>query len=275
MAIQQQVRFRDPSAFQAPGGLDFRKHLRLHMAEKTRYFEELETLSEDHRAMRLDPRYIHAMQRRWVFSYVGELAAAQYMGRAAAAAPREMQGFITACVCQQMDELHHAEMDHDVLTRIGMADADVWALYEDTDGKKVFNHLLRLEDPFEIAVKGGVFLESASAAIAFPALIRIAEAHGDDLTAANNRTRLTDEPRHMALGVATLKAMLAEDPDNIEVAQRWQDELAVLLPSIVDASREMVDLPQGGFSADLLWKSMVDYHIHTAEKYGLRPSLSL
>ncbi len=275
MVIARRVTFRDPTLFKAPGGLSFEKHVRLHAEEKPRYFEELGTLTDEQRNLRnVDPRYVDAMRRRWVTSYLGELAAAQYMGTAAANAPIEMHEFITCCVCQQMDELHHAEMDRDVLERIGMSQADWEQMYAGTGSRAMFDHLLGLDDPFEITVKGGVFLESASAVVAFPALIKIAEAHGDYLTAANHRTRLTDEPRHMALGVATMKALLADDPDSRELIQQWQDEISALLPGILDASREMVDLPSWRFSLQGLWRAMVDHHVHIAEKYGLRPSLT-
>lgn len=267
-------RLRDLSLFKAPGGLTFAKHVRLHAEEKLRYFEEVASLSDDLREMRLDPRYIGAMKRRWVTLYFGEIASAQYMGTAARGVPLAMHEFITACVCQQIDELHHSEMDREILVKIGLAPDEWTAIYAETASKQVFDHLLAIEDPFEIAVKGGLFLESASAVVAFPALIRIAEAHGDHLTAANHRTRLTDEPRHMALGVAMLRALVADDPANLEVVQRWQDEFAPLLRGMLDASREMTGLPNGGFSADGMWRAMVEHHTKNALKYGLRPSLT-
>ncbi len=274
MAVTGQVRnLRDLSLFHAPGGLTFAKHVRLHAEEKMRYFEEIASLPEDIREMRLDPRYVTAMRRRWVTLYFGEIASAQYMGTAATNVPLAMHEFITTCVCQQIDELHHSEMDRDVLMKIGLGPAEWTAIYEDTASKEVFDHLLAIEDPLEIAVKGGLFLESASAVVAFPALIRIAEAHGDYFTAANHRTRLTDEPRHMALGVATLRALVADDPKNIELVQQWQDEFTPLLRGMLDASREMTGLPNGGFSADGMWRAMVEHHTKNALKYGLRPTL--
>lgn len=275
MAVKQRVQLKDPGLFKAPGGLSFEKHVKLHAQEKTRYFEELGSLTEEQRNLKnVDPRYVEAMRRRWVTVYMGEMASAQYMGTAAANAPIGMWEFVTTCVCQQMDELHHAEMDRDVLTRIGLSQSEWEAIYEDSGSKAVFDHLLSLEDSFEIAIKGGLFLESASAVVAFPALIRIAESHGDYLTAANHRTRLTDEPRHMALGVAALKALLADDPGNSEIIQQWQDEFTPLLVGMKDASRDMASLPNGGFTIDGMWQGMVEHHHRNAEKYGLRPTLT-
>jgi hypothetical protein len=275
MAARTRVTLKDHRAFTAPGDLTFAKHLRLHSHEKQRYFEELASLPEDKRELRLDPGYINAMRRRWVVLYYGELSSAQYMGTAASHAPLELVEFITCCVCQQMDELHHSEMDRGVLEKIGLTDRDRRAIYEEIEAKAVFDHLLAIDDPFEIAVKGGLFLESASAVVAFPALIKIAEAHNDDLTAANHRTRLTDEPRHMALGVATMRALVEDDPRNQDVVQEWQDEFAPMLRAFVDASRDMAGLPNGGFSADGMWEAIVGHHTKNALKYGLRPTLSL
>jgi hypothetical protein len=269
------VRLKNPALFKAPGGLTFEKHLRLHTHEKQRYFDEIETLPADTRDMRIDPAYIKAMRRRWVVLYYGELSSAQYMGTAASHAPIEMTDLITCCVCQQMDELHHSEMDRAVLERIGLTPKTWREIYEETPAKAVFDHLLSIDDPFEIAVKGGLFLESASAIVAFPALIKIAEAHDDYFTAANHRTRLTDEPRHMALGVAMMRALVDDHARNMEVVQSWQDEFAPFLRAFIDSSRDMAMLPRGGFSADGMWSAMVGHHRKNAEKYGLRPSLSV
>lgn len=275
MARRTRLTFKNQHAFTAPGGLTFAKHFRLHAQEKQRYFEELASLPEDKRELRLDPAYISAMRRRWVVLYYGELSSAQYMGTAASHAPLEMAEFITCCVCQQMDELHHSEMDRSVLEVIGLGERERRVIYEESEAKGVFDHLLAIDDPFEIAVKGGLFLESASAVVAFPALIKIAEAHDDDLTAANHRTRLTDEPRHMALGVAMMRALVEDDPRNQNVIQEWQDEFTPLLRAFVDASRDMTGLPNGGFSADGMWEAIVGHHGKNAQKYGLRPTLSL
>ena len=275
MATRTRVTLKDPKRFTAPGGLTFAKHIRLHAQEKQRYFDEIASLPEDKRELRLDPAYIAAMRRRWVVLYYGELSSAQYMGTAASHAPLEMNEFIACCVCQQMDELHHSEMDRAVLETIGLEDRERRSIYEETKAKGVFDHLLSIDDPFEIAVKGGLFLESASAVVAFPALIKIAEAHDDYLTAANHRTRLTDEPRHMALGVATMRALVEDDPRNQDVIQEWQDEFAPMLRAFVDASRDMTGLPRGGFSADGMWEAIVGHHGKNAQKYGLRPTLSL
>jgi len=275
MATRTRVMLKDHRAFSAPGDLTFAKHLRLHAQEKQRYFEEIASLPDDKRAMHLDPVYIAAMRRRWVVLFYGELSSAQYMGTAAAHAPLELGAFITCCVCQQMDELHHSEMDRGVLETIGLGERERRAIYEETEAKAVFDHLLAIDDPFEIAVKGGLFLESASAVVAFPALIRIAESHDDYLTAANHRTRLTDEPRHMALGVATMRALVEDDPCNQDLVQEWQDEFAPLLRAFLDASRDMTGLPNGGFSADGMWAAIVGHHTKNALKYGLRPTLSL
>ena len=84
-----------------------------------------------------------------------------------------------------------------------------------------------------------------------------------------------DEPRHMAFGVAVLKAMLADDPANVVVLQHWQDEFAPLIRNFVHASRPIERIPGSDFSADAMWASIVDHHTRNAEKYGLRPTLTL
>ena len=277
MAVRQRVFLKNPKLFDAPGGLNFEKHLRLHAQEKLRYFEEIARLPDDQRNMRtVTPGYIEGMTRRWMALYHGEIAAAQYMGTAAASMPfHDYFEFIACCICQQMDELSHAEMDRDMLLRAGFKLEDLPALWEECEAKVVFDHLLSLEDGFEIAFKGGFVLESANAVVGFHAMARFAEQHGDYLSAANHRTRLTDEPRHMALGLAVAKAMLADDPANIHILQQWQDEFAPLIYNFIHASRPIERIPGSNFSADAQWASIVEHHTRNALKLGLRPTLTL
>ena len=274
MAIRQRVLLKNPKHFVAPGGLNFEKHFRLHQQEKARYFENLAKLSDDQRNLRtVTPGYIEGMTRRWIVLYHGEVAAAQYMGRAAHNVPFDYWDFIACCICQQVDELHHSEMDRDMLRRAGIPEDQWQPLWEACEPRVVFEHLLGLEDSFEITFKGGFVLESANAVVGFNAMARFAEAHGDDLTALNHRTRLTDEPRHMALGVAVLKALLADDPANRTILQEWQDEFAPLMRTFVDVSRPIERIPGSDFSADAMWAGIVEHHAANALKHGLRPSL--
>jgi len=274
MAVRQQVLLRDPRKFRAPGGLNFEKHFRLHAQEKARYFDALARLSDDERNLRtVTPGYIEGMTRRWIVLYHGEVAAARYMGRAAHNVPFTHYDFLGCCICQQMDELQHSEMDRDMLRRAGIAEDQWQPLWEACEPRVVFEHLLALDDPFEIAFKGGFVLESANAVVGFNAMARFAEAHGDHLTALNHRTRLTDEPRHMALGVAVLKALLADDPTNRALLQEWQDEFAPLMRTFVDVSRPIERIPGSDFSADAMWAGIVEHHTTNAVKHGLRPSL--
>jgi len=277
MAIRQRVLLKNPKHFVAPGGLTFEKHFRLHQQEKSRYYDELAGLTDDQRNLRtVTPGYIEGMTRRWIALYHGEIAAAQYMGVAAHNVPlTDYWDFIACCVCQQIDELQHSEMDRDMLFRAGLTEDRLPALWEQCEARVVFDHLLSLEDSFEIAFKGGFVLESANAVVGFHAMARFAEAHQDYLSAINHRTRLTDEPRHMALGVAVLKAMLADDPANMDILQGWQDEFAPLIVNFVHASRPIETIPGSDFSADAMWESIVNHHTQNALKYGLRPTLTL
>ena len=276
MAIRQRVSLRNPKLFVAPGGLNFERHFRLHAQEKARYYDELAQLTDDQRNLRtVTPGYIEGMTRRWIALYHGEVSAAQYMGTAAANLDmHDYYAFMACCILQQVDELQHCEMDRDMLLRAGYTLDDLPRLWAVCEPKAVFDHLLGLEDPFEIAFKGGFVLESANAVVGFQAMARFAESHGDYLSAANHRTRLTDEPRHMALGVAVLKAMLDDDPANMAILQTWQDEFAPLMYNFIEASRPIERIPGSNFSADAQWASIVEHHTKNALKFGLRPTLT-
>src|SRR5215210_5660021 len=122
MAVRQRVSLRNPKNFVSPGGLNFEKHIRLHAQEKLRYFDELAAMTDDQRNMRtVTPGYIEGMTRRWMAVYHGEIAAAQYMGTAAKNVDmHDYYDFIMCCVCQQIDEIGHSEMDRDMLQRAGI-----------------------------------------------------------------------------------------------------------------------------------------------------------
>ena len=78
----------------------------------------------------------------------------------------------------------------------------------------------------------------------------------------------------MALGAAVAKAMLDDDPANLDVLQAWQDEFAPLMYSFVHVSRDIERIPGSDFSADAMWAGILDHHTRNALKYGLQPSLS-
>src|SRR5436853_255267 len=50
------------------------------------------------------------------------------------------------------------------------------------------------------------------------------EARGDLLSAVNHRARVRDETRHISYARALVKALIEDDPANLDVIQRWQDE---------------------------------------------------
>ena len=112
---------QEPAAFRRPGRAQFREALSPAPQEKTRYYDELAELTDDQRNMRtVTPGYVEGMTSRWIALYHGEIAAAQYMGVAAHnVLLTEYWDFIACCVCQQIDELQHSEMDRDMLFRAG------------------------------------------------------------------------------------------------------------------------------------------------------------
>jgi hypothetical protein len=51
-----------------------------------------------------------------------------------------------------------------------------------------------------------------------------AEARGDLPSAVNHRARVRDETRHISYARALVRALIKDDPRNLDVIQQWQDE---------------------------------------------------
>ena len=114
-------------------------------------------------------------------------------------------------------------MDQEVFERAGIPERDWLAAWEAPGTTcRFFRHLLELEDSIEILVKGNFVAEGAAGPGTFTVLADGAEARGDVLSAVNHRARIRDETRHISYGRALVKALIDDDPGNLDTIQQWQ-----------------------------------------------------
>ncbi|MBI2158366.1 MAG: hypothetical protein HYU26_15905 [Candidatus Rokubacteria bacterium] len=126
---------------------------------------------------------------------------------------------------------------------------------------RFFRHVLELEDSIEILVKANFVAEGAAGPGTFAVLADGAEARGDLLSAVNHRARVRDETRHISYARALVKALIEDDPGNLEVIQRWQDE----------SLRLFAEGARGGARREW-WEGFLASYYKIALPLGLRPT---
>src|SRR5215472_1990550 len=252
---------RDPALFKDPANLTWERYVALQARERERYQAERAALPADALAFRsVSPRYLERAVEQFANNYFPEEAATRYIATAAAHAPFE--ALKTACLFQLVDEQRHLEMDRDVFERAGIPERDWLPAWKQPGTTfRFFRHVLELEDSIEIIVKANFVAEGAAGPGTFTVLADGAEARGDLLSAVNHRARIRDETRHISYGRALVKALIEDDPSNLEVIQRWQDESLQLFAEVA----------RGG-ARRAWWEGFLDSYYRIALPLGLRPS---
>jgi len=252
---------RDPALFKDPANLTWQRYVALQARERERYQAERAALPADALTFRsVSPRYLERAVEQFANNYFPEEAATRYIATAAAHAPFE--ALKTACLFQLVDEQRHLEMDRDVFERAGIPERDWLPAWEQPGTTcRFFRHVLELEDSIEIIVKANFVAEGAAGPGTFTVLADGAEARGDLLSAVNHRARIRDETRHISYGRALVKALIEDDPSNLEVIQRWQDESLQLFAEVA----------RGG-ARRAWWEGFLDSYYRIALPLGLRPS---
>src|SRR5437868_3604259 len=205
-------------------------------------------------------RYLERAVDQFANNYYSELSATHYIATAAANAP--FDELKKCCLFQLADEQRHLEMDREVFERAGIPERD-WLPAWEAPGTtcRFFRHVLELDDTIEILVKANFVAEGAAGPGTFAVLADGAEARGDVFSAVNHRARVRDETRHISFARVLVKALIDDDPGNLEVIQRWQDESLQLF---VEVARSGERRGRGeGFRAS---------YYKIALPLGLRPS---
>jgi len=258
---RRHITLKDPSRFKDPAGLTWERYIALQARERERYLAERAAIPADALAFRsVSPRYLERAVEQFANNFFPEEAATRYIATAAARAPFEE--LKRCCLFQLADEQRHMEMDRDVFERAGIAERDWLPAWEQPGTTcRFFRHVLELDDPIEILVKANFVAEGAAGPATFAVLADGAEARGDLLSAVNHRARVRDETRHISYARALVKALIDEDPSNLEVVQRWQDESLQLF----------VEVAKGG-ARRAWWDGFLASYYKIALPLGLRPS---
>lgn len=255
------ITLKDPTRFKDPANLTWERYVGMQARERERYLAEKATIPQDVLEFKaVGPKYRERAIDQFANNYWSEEAATRYIGTAAAHAPFEE--LKRCCLFQMADEQRHMEMDHDVFERAGIPEGDWLAAWEQPGTTcRFFRHVLELEDPIEILVKANFVAEGAAGPASFAVLADGAEERGDLLTAVNHRARVRDETRHISYARALVKALIDEDPSNLEVIQRWQD----------DALQLFAEVAKGGHRR-AWWEGFLGSYYKIALPLGLRPS---
>jgi Methane/Phenol/Alkene Hydroxylase len=258
---RRRLALKDPGRFSDPANLTWERYVALQARERERYLAERATISPEALSYRtVSPRYLERAVDQFANNYYSELSATHYVATAAANAPFDE---LKKCALFQLaDEQRHLEMDREVFERAGIPEREWLAAWEAPGTTcRFFRHLLELEDSIEILVKGNFVAEGAAGPGTFTVLADGAEARGDVLSAVNHRARIRDETRHISYGRALVKALIDDDPGNLDTIQQWQDECL----------RLFVEVARGGERREW-WEGFLASYYKIALPLGLRPT---
>jgi phenol/toluene 2-monooxygenase (NADH) P3/A3 len=251
----------EASRFKDPASLTWERYIALQAREQERYLAERAAIPPEALEYKtVSPRYLERAVEQFANNYFPELSATRYIATAAANAPFEE--LKKCCLFQLADEQRHLEMDREVFERAGIAESDWLPAWEQPGTTcRFFRHVLELEDSIEILVKANFVAEGAAGPGTFTVLAAGAEARGDLLSAVNHRARIRDETRHISYARALVKALVDEDPGNLDVIQQWQDECLGLL----------VEVAKGGHRREW-WEGFLGSYYKIALPLGLKPT---
>jgi hypothetical protein len=256
-----QITLKDPSRFKDPANHSWERYVALQARERERYLAERATLPEDALTYKtVSPRYLERAIDQFANNYYSELSATHYIATAAAHAP--FDELKRCCLFQLADEQRHLEMDTEVFQRAGIPERD-WLPAWEAPGTtcRFFRHVLELEDTLEILVKANFVAEGAAGPGTFAVLADGAEARGDMFSALNHRARVRDETRHISFARALVKALIEDDPANLDVIQQWQDESLQLF----------LEVARGG-ERQGWWEGFLASYYKIALPLGLKPT---
>jgi hypothetical protein len=258
---RRRIVLKDPGLFKDPATLSWERYVALQARERERYLAERATLPQEALEYRsVSRRYLERAVDQFANNYYSELSATHYVATAAANAP--FDELKKCCLFQLADEQRHLEMDREVFEHARIPEADWLAAWEAPGTTcRFFRHVLELDDSFEIIVKANFVAEGAAGPGTFAVLADGAEARGDLFSALNHRARVRDETRHISFARALVKALIEDDPDNLDVIQQWQDESLQLF----------VEVARGGERQDW-WDGFLASYYKIALPLGLRPT---
>jgi len=253
------VELKDPSRFKDPSSLSWERYVALQARERERYQAERAAIPDDVLNFhRVSPVYLERAIEQFANNYYSEESATRYIATAAAHAPFEE---LKKCALFQVaDEQRHLEMDRDIFVHARMPEQDWLPAWEQPGTTcRFFRHVLELEDPYEIIIKANFVAEGAAGPATFAVLADGAEERGDLFSAVNHRARVRDETRHISYARALVKALVDEDPSNLDVIQEWQDESLQLF----------VEVAKGG-QRQQWWNGFLDSYYKIALPLGLK-----
>lgn len=258
---RKKIALKDPSRFKDPANLTWERYITLQARERERYLAERDALPADALAYKtVSPQYLERAVEQFANNYWPEEAATRYIATAAATAPFEE--LKKCCLFQLADEQRHLEMDRDIFVRAGVPERDWLPAWEQPGTTcRFFRHVLELDDPYEILVKANFVAEGAAGPGTFAVLAAGAEARGDLLTAVNHRARVRDETRHISYARALVRALIDDDPSNLDVIQEWQDESLELFKEVAKGGHRRA-----------WWEGFLGSYYKIAQPLGLKPT---
>ena len=226
---QTKVHYKNWENFRDPFKMYYKEYVRI-QAEKENTFHALREAAD---------RYGHtrSINQRWLQGQKLFLAAIplteyailrthSYFSRIAPA-----QVLRIALMNQAMDEMRHAQNDFYLARDYnkyhqGFENGALWRQNHPIiyNTRTYAEEALTAQDPFETIVGFNFCFEVCHTNTLFVSVPATAAANGDFVFAQMQLSTQSDESRHMAIGMATIRALLEEDERNVPMIQNWFDK---------------------------------------------------
>jgi phenol hydroxylase P3 protein len=223
------VHFRDWDTFEDPFRLHYADYVRVQSDKESIMAEQKKLAARFKEVDGIDLHWLQAMKLFYPAATNSEAEA--HRGHAALARFSPSPALSMAAFYQVLDEIRHAQMDTAAMRfmRTHTNSFENWALMYQHQWvlqtfRSLFEDMLMVEDPFEMAINTNLTLELGYSNMLFVATPGAAVANGDRLYGQHAMSTQSDETRHAALGQAVIRTLLEEDERNVPIVQRWLDK---------------------------------------------------
>jgi len=222
---------KDWSKFEDPFKLFFEDYVRVQAEKETVFHDAIRLAERFGEARRINPRWVAGM--KLYYPAVAQSEAEAHRGHLGLSRHSPSPALAMASFYQLLDELRHAQNDvHAMRYWVRYLDElKNWAqLYQNFWAMQVFRSLFEdmatPSDPFELVFHTNVALEMGYTNLLFVAAPTAGAANGDRVFAQLQMSTQSDETRHIALGQATLRALLEQEnrDELLPTLQYWFDK---------------------------------------------------
>lgn len=281
-ATYEGIKIHDWEKWEDPFRLTMDAYWKYQAEKERKFYAIIDAFAQNNGHLKItDARYLSALKIFLQAISPGEYAAHKGFARTG----REFPGVgpQVACQMQAIDEIRHAQTQVHAMSNYNKFYSGFHAFADQRDriwytsvARSFFDDAMSA-GPFEFMIAIGFSFEYVLTNLLFVPFMSGAAYNGDMSTVTFGFSAQSDEARHMTLGLECIKFMLEQDPDNVEIVQKWIDKwfwrgfrvlglvstmMDYMLPKRVMSWREAWDI-YGEENGGALFNDLA--------RYGIRP----